>query len=220
MSDAVATTGILVQRGKGTPAGVAITTSAIGNPGEFTTSAPHSLAIGDIVRVAGHTDTVDADVVNGWHVVDTVPTATTFTLVGVEITDAGAGGTVQNEEFDTIAEITSVTPPQFSRDKIPTTTHNEGRESNVLGILLQSDAGVRINFVGTKQSHQDVLDDVLLNRRKSWRILFPAESGVVLTAQGRLGRFAFADAPVNAAQQADLSIVWAEPIHISLPAAV
>jgi hypothetical protein len=39
--------------------------------------------------------------------------------------------------FTTVAELTSVTPPGKSRNKIETTTHNDGSESFVLGIMRQ-----------------------------------------------------------------------------------
>src|SRR5918996_2261117 len=98
--------------------------------------------------------------------------------------------------FTTIAEIFTVTPPGFSRDKISTTTHNDGAESSILGILMQKDPTLRINWVGSEVTHQDILDDLMGNIKNQWQFALP--SGITLTGPGRVSRFEPSDAPTNA----------------------
>lgn len=73
-----------------TPTSVALTSSSQANPTLITTGAPHLLATGDVVTIAGHTGSTPA--IDGQHVV-TVVSGTTFTIP-VNVTVAGTGGTV------------------------------------------------------------------------------------------------------------------------------
>lgn len=118
--------------------------------------------------------------------------------------------------FTIIGEIVSVTPPGYSRNKIETTTHNDGAESYVLGILRQKDPTFRINWVGSDATHETLLDDLMGNVKAVWQFSFP--SGITMTGDGRVQRFEPADAPVDAAQQADLAIAWAGPVTTVTPA--
>jgi hypothetical protein len=212
MSDAVSTTGILVKRKPATlPATVVITSSSISNPGRILTAAPHGLNTGDTVIIAGHTGMVPSTV-NGTHIV-TVTDADEFTIP-IAITTGGTGGTMQRE-YQAIGEIVSVTPPGYSRNKIPTSTHNEGRESNVLGILMQRDPAFRINYVGGNLTHIDILNDIINNVKSAWNVTFP--SGVKFAGDARVQQFNLGDAPVDAAQQADVVITWAGPAIMTVP---
>jgi hypothetical protein len=212
MSDAVATTGILVKRRPATlPSTVAIATSSVANPTVITTSAPHQLVQGDTIIIAGHTGSTPA--VAG-SFTPTVLTTTTFTIP-LNVTVGGTGGTMQRD-YQAIGEIRSVTPPGFSRDKIPTSIHNEGRESNVLGMLLQRDAAFQINYVGSNLTHVAILADIIGNVKNAWQIALP--SGITFSAQARVQQFMLGEAPMNAAQTADCAITWAEPIVQFVPA--
>jgi hypothetical protein len=212
MSDAVSTTGILVKRRPAVlPATVVLTASAVGDPSVLTTAAPHLLTDGDTVIIAGHAGSTPD--INGTYSV-TVVDADSFTIP-VAVTVAGAGGTIQRD-FQTIGEITKVTPPGYSRNKIQTSTHNEGTESNVLGILRQRDAAFTINYVADNLTHIDILDDIVLNRKNTWQIAFP--SGILYTATARVQQFMLGDAPVDAAQTADCVITWAQTVQRSMAA--
>lgn len=113
--------------------------------------------------------------------------------------------------FTTVAELVSVTPPPRGRNKIETSTHNDGTESNVLGIIRQGDMPFRVNWLpGDDPTHDQVEDDFENNTKAVWRVRFP--SGVTLTAPGRVSNLSPVDAPPDAAQQADMTIVWAGPI--------
>jgi len=206
MSDAVTSTGILVRRAPLTPpAGVTITSNSAADPTVVLTSAPHLLTTGDLVTIAGVTGSTPT--INGARKV-TVIDATHFT-VPIHVTVAGTGGTV-TLDFATIAEITEVTPGGKSRNKIETSTHNEGTESHVLGILRQADPGFKVNFVGTAQSHQDVNDDIDLNRKAIWQIAYP--SGVTRTGEGYVQTFTFDGAPVDGKQGVTVALTWAGPV--------
>lgn len=211
MSRANSGTGIMVKRRPTTlPATVAITSSAVSNPGTFLTAAPHLLNDGDTVIIAGHAGSTPA--VAGSYVA-TVIDATHFSIP-VNITVGGTGGTLQRD-WQTIGEVTKVTPPGFSRNKIPVSNHNEGREANVLGMLLQKDPAFTINYLSDEQTHMDIENDILLNRKNDWMIAL--KSGTTYDAAARVQQFNLVDIPMDAAEQADVVITWAEPIVITHP---
>lgn len=112
--------------------------------------------------------------------------------------------------FTTIAELTKVTPPGKSRNKIETSTHNDGSESYILGILRQKDGAFTINYLAGDASHVQINSDIDGNVKAIWQFAFP--SGITLTGPGRVQQFMIADAPVDAAQQADVVIAWAGPV--------
>ncbi len=107
--------------------------------------------------------------------------------------------------FTTIAELTKVTPPGFSRNKIETSTHNDGTESYILGILRQKDAAFTINY-----THISVLADMMANTKNQWQVLFP--SGTSLTGPARVQQFMYTDATVDGSQSADVVLTWAGPV--------
>jgi Lambda phage tail tube protein, TTP len=213
MSEAVSTTGILVKRRPPTlPATVAITSSSVANPSVITTAAPHGLADGDVAIIAGHTGSTPS--INGSHEVN-VLTTTTFTIP-VNVTVGGTGGTIQ-QDLIAIGEITNVTPPGYSRNKIETSTHNERRESSVPGLLRQRDASFTINYIGGNATHQAVLDDIINNVKRVWQVAFP--SGMTYTAYAYVTTFNIGEAPLDAAQTAEVTLAWAEPIVQYVPVA-
>lgn len=214
MSNAVTSTGILVKRGLLTPpASVAITSNAVSSPvgaltSAITFAAPHLLAVGDEITVAGATGGTPS--INGARIVTSVADATHATVaVPVTVTVGGTGGTaVQN--YATVGELTEVTPGGMSRNKIETSTHNDGSESHVLGILRQTDPGMKINYVGTDATHVAIIADIVNNVKNNWKILFP--SGVSRAGQGYVQKFEFDGAPVDGKQGAALALTWAGPV--------
>lgn len=212
MSNAVAATGILIARGS-EAVGIALTSVTAANPAVVTTTAPHNLVTGDKVTFAG-SDAVPN--LNGRVFTVTMLTATTFSIEE-NVTSAGtAVGTISEITFETIGELISVTPPGFSRNKLETTTHNDGAESYVLGILRQRDVAFRINYVADEPTHEDIVADIFNNIKKYWLCTFP--SGVQFVGPARVQRFEFADAGTDAIQQADCALTWAGPIVMSVPA--
>jgi hypothetical protein len=211
MSEAVSTTGILVKRRPLLPIAT-ILTSSVAAASVITTSAAHGRVSGQEVTIAGHVGSTPS--INGPHII-TVLSPTTFSIP-VNVTVAGTGGTATLTEnplnFTTLAEITSVTPPQFSRNKIETSTHNEGTESYILGILRQSDPAATINWVGGNATHETLLDDLLGNIKARWQFALP--SGITLTGDARVQAFNPSEAPVDAAQQAEITWAWAGSVVI------
>ncbi|HMF88742.1 MAG TPA: phage tail tube protein [Gemmatimonadaceae bacterium] len=112
--------------------------------------------------------------------------------------------------FVTIGEITEIDPGGMSRNKIETSTHNDGSESHVLGILRQSDPTFKINYVGGNATHITLLSDMANNTKANWQIAFP--SGKLRTGNARLQQFKFDPAPVDGKQGAMCAIVWAGPV--------
>lgn len=112
--------------------------------------------------------------------------------------------------FTTIAEVTKVTSPGFSRNKIETSTHNDGSESYILGILRQKDAAFTMNYVAGDATHISVLADMLANTKNQWQVALP--SGVTFTGPARVQMFQISDAPVDGAQMADVVLTWAGPV--------
>ena len=109
--------------------------------------------------------------------------------------------------FTTIGEITEIDPGGMSRNKIETSTHNDGTESHVLGILRQGDPTFKINYVASEATHIAILADIQNNVKNQWQILFP--SGISRTGPAAVQQFKFDVAPVDGKQGASLAISWA-----------
>lgn len=112
--------------------------------------------------------------------------------------------------FTTIGEITEIDPGGMSRNKIETSTHNDGSESHVLGILRQTDPTFKINYVASDATHINILADIAANVKNSWQILFP--SGKTRTGLGYVQMFKFDVAPVDGKQGAQLAITWSSVV--------
>lgn len=112
--------------------------------------------------------------------------------------------------FTSITEVTKVSPPGFSRNKIETSTHNDGSESYILGILRQKDCSLDINYVSGDATHISILADIMANTKNQWQITLP--SGINLTGPARVQTFQITDAPVDGAQQANIVLTWAGPV--------
>lgn len=126
------------------------------------------------------------------------------TATGILIKRSPGAGTTA---YVTIAEITEVDPGGMSRNKIETSTHNEGTESHVLGILRQSDPSLKINFLGSESTHLAILADIANNVKNSWLVLFP--SGKSRAGDGYVQQFKFDPVPVDGKQGAQLTLTWA-----------
>lgn len=114
------------------------------------------------------------------------------------------GNGADPEVFATIGEVVTVTPPGYSRNKLESTTHNDGAESYVLGILRQKDPTFRINYVHDDPTHAAIVDDIMANVKHNWEIVLP--SGVAFKGSFRVQRFEPVDAPVDAIQQMDITL--------------
>jgi hypothetical protein len=110
--------------------------------------------------------------------------------------------------FTTIAEVTNVGPPDKSRNKIKTTTHNDGVESNILGIVMQADPTFTVNWIGGDATHIAVEADFDGNVKNQWQFLFPAGRSVTGPARVQGLKFAPAPADPGGIQSAVITLVW------------
>lgn len=209
-SNAVTATGILLKRGLVVPptavaitAGPAISATGLLNP---LTAAAHGLSVGDEVTIAGVTST---PTVNGTYVVTSVPTVNTFTITFVCTVAGSAWGTVQ-QIYAAVGELVEVDPGGSSRNKIPTSNHNDGYSSTVLGILQNSDPSIKINFVGSNATHLAVRSDLAANIKNNWKFLFP--SGTYRLGLAYVQAFKFDNVPVDGKQGAACTFVWASQV--------
>jgi hypothetical protein len=129
------------------------------------------------------------------------------TTTGILIKRSPGAGTTA---YVTVAEITEIDPGGMSRNKIETSTHNDGSESHVLGILRQADPTFKINYVAADSSHINILADIVNNVKNSWQILFP--SGKTRAGNAYVQQFKFDPAPVDGKQGASLTLVWASTV--------
>lgn len=84
---------------------------------------------------------------------------------------AGDGATP--EVFTPVAEIVALKPPSYSRNKVDVSNHNEGRESNILGMLRQSDVSGTCNLLPFDATHSLMRSDIKNNVKRNWRITYP-----------------------------------------------
>lgn len=181
-----------------------ITSNSIANPTVITFSKPQPFATGDTVTIVGNITSSPS--INGSYVV-TKLTTTTFSIP-VNVTTGGTGGTVAN--FVTVAEITKAGPPGFTRNKLETSTHNDGTESYQLGILRQKDGTLTINYIGGDITHATLLSDMLNNISANWKFLLP--SGIQYDGPARVQQFQLQDAGVDGIQAADMVLTWNGPV--------
>lgn len=104
-----------------------------------------------------------------------------------------AGDGAAPEVFVTVAEIVTLKPPQLSRNEIDVSTHNEGQEAKILGMLRKGQVTGTLNWVPTDPTHSDVaqgiLADILANRKRNWRITYPPSGLPHWTFPGRVQLF-------------------------------
>ncbi|HVJ72026.1 MAG TPA: hypothetical protein VM531_11075 [Sphingomicrobium sp.] len=117
---------------------------------------------------------------------------------------------INTTSYVTVGELTSVTPAGKSRNKLETSTHNDGSESFVLGILRQGDPGFHINYVGSDATHIAIIADIDGNIPNSWQFAFP--SGVKRSGNARVQQFVFDPAPVDSIQGVTCALAWAGPV--------
>jgi hypothetical protein len=121
---------------------------------------------------------------------------------------AGDGGSP--EVFVTVAEIVSLKPPQLSRNEIDVSTHNEGQESKILGMLRKGQVTATLNWIPTDATHSDtgqgVIADILANRKRNWRISMPPGVIKTWTFPGRIQLIDPQEFTVDAAMQLAVAI--------------
>jgi hypothetical protein len=117
---------------------------------------------------------------------------------------AGDGATP--EVFTTVAEIVSLKPSSYSRNKVDVSNHNEARESNILGMLRQSDVTGTCNLVPSDATHTLMRDDIKNNVKRNWRITYPPAGLPHDTFPGRVQLFEEQEVTTDAPLQFAFSI--------------
>lgn len=116
---------------------------------------------------------------------------------------AGDGGAP--EVFVAVAEIVTLKPPQLSRNEIDVSSHNEGQESKILGMLRKGQVTGTLNWVPSDPTHSDltggILADILGNVKRNWRIVFPPLGLPHWTFPGRVQLFDPQEVTTDAALQ-------------------
>jgi hypothetical protein len=111
--------------------------------------------------------------------------------------------------FVDIGEVMDITPPEFSRNVIDTTTHNDDIDQSTLGVLRRGELKFGINFIasgaigGTHNHLTGLYQSIIDHAKEGWRITFP--DGDVWIFSGGVSNIS-KKAPVDGALTADVSI--------------
>jgi len=106
----------------------------------------------------------------------------------------------------TVAEITEVAPGGEARNKIETSTHNDG-ESYALGVLRRVDPTFKVNFLGGEATHTAIDNDIQNNVKNFWSVIYP--SGLQRNGDAYVSALLFDGAPVDGKQAATITLTWA-----------
>ena len=166
----------LVGTTKGPNVGVTGVTKA--NPGVFT-SATHSLAVGDIVEVS--TIVGMPEFIPGFYEVNTIPTATTFTLKNkgstpLDTTAYATVGTTANVNkwtMTTVCEINSLDLQNPAVPEIETTGFCDDAETYVPGLKQSGTASMAGNFLAQDTTQVALRDYESAGTTFPLKIAFP-----------------------------------------------
>jgi hypothetical protein len=127
-----------------------------------------------------------------------------------------AGDGESPEVFTTVAEIVSLKPPQLSRNEIDVSTHNEGEEAKILGMLRKGQVTGTLNWLPTNATHSEtgegILADILGNVKRNWRITYPPAGLPHWTFPGRVQLFDPQEVSLDAAMQIAFGLTIDGPI--------
>ena len=117
-----------------------------------------------------------------------------------------AGDGASPENFVSVAELVSVTPPSQSRNEIDVSTHNEGVEAKILGMLRQGQVAGMVNWVPTDVTHMQMRSDLKNNVKRNWRITYPPDHIVMHTFPARVQKFEIPDVTTDAPLQGNIAL--------------
>ncbi len=129
---------------------------------------------------------------------------------------AGDGG--GPEVFTTVAEIVALKPPPLSRNEIDVSTHNEGEESKILGMLRKGQVTGTLNWLPTDATQDDstgILADILANTKRNWQIAMPPNGLPTWTMGARVQLFDIQDVTLDAAMQVAFAMTIDGPITMA-----
>ena len=128
-----------------------------------------------------------------------------------------AGDGQNPENFTTVAEILSVKLPSLSRNEIDTSTHNDGEESKILGMLRKGQLTGMLNWLptdATQNKTTGLLYDILNNVKRNWRVTLPPNGLPRWTMPARLQLFEPQEVTTDAPLQIGFAFTVAGPITI------
>jgi hypothetical protein len=116
---------------------------------------------------------------------------------------AGDGGAP--EVFTAVVELVALKPPQISRNEIDVSNHNEGTDAKLLGMLRKGQVTGTCNWIPTDPTQSDtgngMLADILVNKKRNWRIELPAPLTTKWTFPARVQLFDPQEVGVDGALQ-------------------
>ena len=117
-----------------------------------------------------------------------------------------AGDGASPEVFATVAEVVALKPPPLSRNEIDVSTHNEGEDAKILGMLRKGQVTGTLNWVPTDATHSEtgagILADILGNVKRNWQIAMPPNGLPRWTMAARVQLFDIQEVTLDAAMQA------------------
>jgi tail tube protein len=117
-----------------------------------------------------------------------------------------AGDGASPEVFVTVAEIVSLMPPGLSRNEIDVSTHNEGQEAKILGMLRKGQPTFTINWIPNDATHQQIRADILANTKRNWRLTYPPSGTPTHTFPARVQKFEVPDVTTDAPLQGTIAL--------------
>lgn len=116
-----------------------------------------------------------------------------------------AGDGASPENFTTVAEIVSLKPPALTRKEIEVSTHNEGVDAKILGMLRRGPVTAKLNWIPADPTHSDqpggIYGDFLNNVKRNWRITYPPSGFPYDTFAARVSQIDPQDVTTDAALQ-------------------
>ena len=102
--------------------------------------------------------------------------------------------------YTTVPELFGdITFPTLDRNEAETSTHNDGAESYIMGIVRTGAAAITVNWLPNNASHQAVFADYEDKVTSSWRYTLP--SGTTITCDAKVKSFNLQPAGLDGVQR-------------------
>lgn len=101
------------------------------------------------------------------------------------------------EQFVEVAELLTIKPPALSRNEIDTSGVARDEDSKLLGILRRGQVTGMMNWLPTDPTHDTLIEDILANRKRNYRIAVPPDGYPRMDFSARLQLFDFQELAVD-----------------------
>ena len=129
------------------------------------------------------------------------------------------GNGASPQVYTSLAEITSLTPPGFSRNEIEVSNHNEGTEAKILGILRHGQVSGTCNWLPDNATQNSspagMMADIVGNTEASWQIAFPPSGLPTFTFNARVQNFSPTEQPVDGALQMNFALTLSSTVTVA-----